>query len=99
MAELTTAGKAALADIVQEAAGAYPADVDYPLDARERIEARYVQQALAQLGFEVTLSSAAAVWEAYSSAYQAGWLHGATSPDAASVILVYFAEARARAEI
>ena len=81
----------ALARVVADAKGSY--DCDYPFDSAERELAANVQAALCQLGHEVSLSDAAAVWEAYSLHLQAGWLAGAeTIKSAGECLRVYCAD-------
>lgn len=83
--------RSVLAGIVSDTKGSYACD--YPFDATERDLAANVQAALQQLGHEVSLSDAAAVWEAYSMHLQAGWLDGAeTIKSAGECLSVYCAD-------
>lgn len=65
-------------------------DADYPFDSVERAQAGNVQSALQSLGFEVSLSDAAAIWERYSLSLQAGWMSGAETVESASECLIIF---------
>lgn len=63
---------------------------EYPFDLTERVQASNVQAALKQLGFDVTVAHAAAIWESYSRHLQAGWLAGAETVDSArETLLIY----------
>lgn len=80
-----------LACVVAESKGCY--NCDYPFDVTYRALAANVQAALLQLGQEASLSDAAAVWEAYSLHFQAGWLDGAETIKSAGECLSHYCEA------
>jgi hypothetical protein len=81
---------AKLAGIVEVCAEKY-ADEDYPLDPEYRPLAINVQSALRQLGHDVSIAHAAAVWECHSATLCAGWMLGAETVDGAIVALVSYA--------
>lgn len=64
----------------------------YPYDAKDRQDAANIQQALRELGFDVTLSVAARVWEEYSQSMSASWLSGADTVKDAKETLIQFCE-------
>jgi hypothetical protein len=67
-----------------------------PLDSTEREDAVNVQVALHELGQEVSLAVAAAVWRDYSNSLMASWMSGAeTVSSAKRTLLVYFSCKRA----
>lgn len=92
--ELPPDARGTLTEIVEGSRGRYPAEVNYPFDEGERAQATNVQTVLKNMGYDVTLSDAAAVWECYSGAYQAGWLDGADTVKEVYEHLVCFAVAR-----
>ena len=90
--QLTAESRVALSKIVEAHADDYDG-VDYPFCEEERIESERIRQALKTLGFDVTLAGAAAIWEFYSRvAYQAQWMEGPRSAEAAQTSLIYFAQ-------
>lgn len=63
---------------------------EYPTAQHERALACNVQAALKELGFDVSVSHAAAIWESYSGHLQAGWLDGAESVSSARETLLCY---------
>jgi len=86
-----------LAAIVAAAADCYTPGAEHP-HPDERASAAIIQDALLKLGFEVSLSTAASVWETYSEAFQAGWLDVPMSESDVAEILVNFANSRLKSE-
>jgi len=58
------------------------------LDDREQRVAANVQQALCELGHDVTIEVAAAVWRHYSQALAANWMSGAESANRVKWMLI-----------
>ncbi len=88
MQQMDATKKKALEDWVADCADKY--SIEYPIDVTERALACNVQAALKELGFDVSVSHAAAIWEAYSRHLQAGWLVGAESVFSAREILLIY---------
>lgn len=82
--------KKVLADLVMDMKGNCPPD--YPQHPAEREDAKNVQAVLRQLGHDVSLSDAAAIWQHYSNEQHAGWLTGAETISGAASCLKYFCE-------
>ena len=94
---MTSQASEALSVIVREASGNYEG-VDYPFDPVERVEAENVRLALSTIGHQVSLATAAAVWEHYSSSLQAGWITGPKTAEEALGIISAYAEDCAKGE-
>ena len=88
MAQLDAERSRALDSWVADCANTYSGE--YPFDLTERAQASNVQAALMELGFDVSVAHAAAIWESYSGHLQAGWLDGAETVNSArETLLIY----------
>ncbi len=98
MVQLDAEKLRALAVWVTDCANSY--FCEYPFDLTERAQASNVQAALKELGFEVSVADAAAIWESCSGHLHAGWMTGAeTLNSARETLLSYCVESAAAVDL
>ena len=76
-----------LTRLVSKCRGLYDPEKD-PLDRKMRKDAVNVQAVLKELGLDVTVNDAAAVWVRYSNSMCAGWIAGAENNARAKLTLI-----------
>lgn len=77
--------------LVSTCRGLYDRQDDLRDDKKRRRAATNVQAALKELGFDVTIEDAAAVWVRHSNSLCAGWMAGAETVKNAKLTLISYA--------